>query len=87
MVLCDGKSQTGNPLANMGVINQDQAVCPMCNNALEINSYLFSLCKVSWSLWTTCLEWWRVSTTIHESTIVNIESWSTLDQCTFKTEL
>lgn len=61
------KLKTGDKLANLGILNAQQALCPFC--CLEIESILHILfsCRFSWCVWMEVLKWWGINGALQNS--------------------
>lgn len=75
---CLGKLKTGDFLMGKGVLSSANALCPLCEVALETNSHILFSCDVSWSIWMQILEWWGVTGVLHNQCPTFSISWASL---------
>ncbi|KAK2659387.1 hypothetical protein Ddye_005920 [Dipteronia dyeriana] len=52
--------------------------CPLCKSNPEAVDHLFLLCPWSWELWTSCKQWWEVSSCTSKSISEWLHSWNGL---------
>ncbi|KAK3224588.1 hypothetical protein Dsin_004450 [Dipteronia sinensis] len=71
--LLRGRIMVWDILNRFGVITNDDLFCPLCERAVESMDHLFLLCPWSWSLWTSCMGWWKVNCCANRS----INEWFT----------
>ena len=69
------KLKTGDFLAEKGIIDFQQAICPFCNLEVESNSHILFTCRFSWSAWMKMLEWWSISRALHNRCRNFSEKW------------
>ena len=55
------KLNTGDFLAEKGIIDAQMALCPFCNLITESNSHILFTCRFSWYTWMSMLKWWSIS--------------------------
>lgn len=67
------KLKTREYMLNLGLIQNEQALCTFCNNTIKSTSHLFFTCLYSWNFWTSCFSWRGVSTVLHYNPSMNIE--------------
>ena len=48
-----------------GIIDPREAAFPFCSREIESNSHILFSCRFAWSTWTNILQWWGLSTTLH----------------------
>src|SRR5688500_13830999 len=54
---CLEKLKTGDKLLEHGIIDANQALCPLCRIEVESNSHIILTCRFSWEGWMEILEW------------------------------
>ena len=59
------KLKTGDFLAEKGIIDFQQALCPFYDLEAESNSHILFTRRFSWSSWMKMLEWWSISGVLH----------------------
>lgn len=70
--------KTGDALLERGIISPAQAMCPLCESALETNSHILFTCSFSWSLWMQVLKWWGISGVLPERSVHFFSRWKYL---------
>ncbi|XP_016164945.1 uncharacterized protein LOC107607510 [Arachis ipaensis] len=73
-----GRVNTKERLSRLGVVNQEDVVCVLCNNGVEFGHHLFLACDFSWQVWCAWLSFvgrqWSCSGTLKE----HFQSWTEL---------
>lgn len=85
--LLQEKLKTGSTLLNLNIINSEYATCLFCDAEVESHEHLFFGCHFTWRLWMMCLDWWGISSVLHEDSKRNFISWQSLVSGGFKKEL
>ena len=57
--------KTGDLPVDKGIIDSQEVACPFCNIDMESNSHILFTCRFAWSTWMKILEWWGISTALH----------------------
>ena len=59
------KLKTGDFLVEKGIIDPPEAACPFCSTDMESNSHILFSCRFAWNTWMNIVEWWGLSTGLH----------------------
>lgn len=69
------KLKTGNFLLDKGIIDVQQALCPLCNLVVESNSHVLFTCRFAWGTWMEILKSWGIIGVLHDSCNKFISEW------------
>ncbi|GKV47213.1 hypothetical protein SLEP1_g54131 [Rubroshorea leprosula] len=61
-------------LYRRGIVqNLNLATCTLCNGCIEDTNHLFLHCNFAYSVWSKCLQWWRISSVRAENCYASFE--------------
>ncbi|XP_016177792.1 uncharacterized protein LOC107620087 [Arachis ipaensis] len=73
-----GRVNTKERLSRLGVVNQEDVVCVLCNKGVEFGHHLFLACEFAWQVWCAWLTFagrqWSCPGTLKE----HFQSWTEL---------
>ncbi|XP_015961036.1 uncharacterized protein LOC107485010 [Arachis duranensis] len=71
-----GRVNTKERLSRLGVVNQEDVICVLCNKGVEVGHHLFLACEFSWQVWCAWLTFagrqWSCPGTLKE----HFQSWT-----------
>lgn len=77
---CLERLKTGDKLVELGIIDVNQALCPLCRVEMESNAQIILTCRFSWEVWMDILKWWGIKGVLHSRCSSFVIEWDGLMQ-------